>query len=357
MAGDLNGGRADEAQEEAVDNADLLMPSRAERKARQGKNRTLAKFKEEHPAFGFACDLPQLRKSFLKIDDRANDLKARNKAFGYIAVTIGFLSLLIVAASPLYHDVDGLEWLARLSVILGIVAFCTAALSIFVLKERWLSARYCTERMRQFFFQNLLYRLPDLLTAIGDKTAEARFAENSRANLRDLALVHIVTTDAYSETIDEASELKAEVLSPAPSTLGTLDEHQQQYIDEFFDIYSELRIGYQAKYAATQLTPKGVTRRSNKWINHVAVGAVLSAVTLHAFIVAGLMTAGLDETWGRIVDVVLLGLALTGLWVKAIEEGRQTRRELDRYEGYYEDCVRADEQFKAAKSSAVRRCI
>ena len=110
----------------------------------------------------------ELKAEFRPRDREANDAKKRSRFAGTLAVVLGFLALSAAASEPIVGAEEGTRKLiAGLAGFLGITSVLIGFVGVIFRsrKERWLRARWCTERLRQLHFQTLLADFPLTLNA------------------------------------------------------------------------------------------------------------------------------------------------------------------------------------------------
>lgn len=352
-------------------NIDLFVPSPKERRKGIKRGAILAELNDAqaptatlYAPVAFAAENQFFQDCFLQRDDIANTLKKLNQGVGGSAVVLGWLALALIVyaqfleSQQLAHHEAWREMLAsRLSVAstaLGVVAFVAAGLSIFVLKNAWLRQRYCTERMRQFFYQNMLSHLPKILAASGKPTEEQDFVDLTTKEFKTFAYVHLQGSHAQFQRIARrrAGRQADWLLTPLSTTeLNALAPTHGATLEAFFRLFLRFRLGRQAGYARSQTAKAS---RSGRLISNIVFLTVFLAIGLHIIIVALVGLGQLAEN-AKVIEVTLVEFALLGLMAKAFEEGLQTQRETERYEDYHGDCERAEYQFHAAGANVAAK--
>src|SRR6185436_7869911 len=134
---------------------------------------------------------PELIKLFNEYTAIADDAKRKRHRHGYLAVLLGTLSLLLAAGllvfatgKPLYEVVSNevvLTWgtfEGAISLVAAVAGIASIALALGLAgqsKEQWLCARLMAERLRQFHFRGMIYRLPEMVAAAGPAGDKAQF--------------------------------------------------------------------------------------------------------------------------------------------------------------------------------------
>lgn len=346
-------------------NIDLFVPTKSERAQGIKRGEILKELHDpKAPAdllyapVAFAADNDFFRACFLKRDDFANTLKKLNQGVGGSAVVLGWLALALIVYAQFLESqelTDPEPWrenlvhqLSAVSTALSIVAFVAAGVSIFVLKNAWLRQRYCTERMRQFFYQNMLSHLPDILSASGHAPAEKQFKDLTTSEFKTFAYIHLQRSRAQFLRVARRRAGRGPdwLLTPldAPAIAALTPSAT---LDAFFRLCLRFRIEWQAGYARYAINKASGLGRL---ISNGLFLFVFLAIGLHIIIVALASLGQLDEN-AKTIELWLLEFALVGLMLKAFEEGLQTQREAERYEEYLAKCERAKELFTAQGAS------
>lgn len=334
-------------------NNDVMLPKRSER----GKdNSTLRELRKHFPDLLFAADFPAFRRRFHRIDDEANTQKRASRLVGFVAVAFGACALFLAAASPIYpNSEEAHEHLSLLAIVLGLSGAVTAYAGISIVQKDWLRRRYCTERARQFFFQNMVFRMPELVGALnGGARDRIVFEDKSLALLRQF----------WAEEIDGSAVRLAKVVEGEPkydadwlmmrydAALTADDERIAASLHDqaarFYELYRLLRLDLQEGYAKYKIRPGGEIRFQERWLGTAALGAIVLSFVMH-FALGGAL--GFGWKLGTLGDVIVVWIALLGLVVKAVEEGLQPKREAERYEDYRANCQLAMQRFDAASTA------
>lgn len=320
-------------------NNDLLMADK------DGVNRSLEKVNAKYKPIAFAFDLKPLRDHFTEVDGIANELKILSSSMGVRAVLCAAASLYFAWFTP--HLEHPFEWAALIAAILGALSVVIGVVGVLPWgwKETWLRQRFRTERIRQFFFQMALMRLPDLLkAAAGDDKARQTYQDLSRdlfQQLRQQRTDHPNKEVAFI-VADEPRYDDDWLLGPLGPKEITADMHTKA--DEkggFYDLYKWLRIEHQASYAADRLSKKKSLHLQHFLLHYFALACIIVMIGLHLW---GLY-AHVSERDTHWVEITVLGIALAALIVKVFEEGLQSQREVERYEDYLAHCEIARQQF------------
>ncbi|MGE0047103.1 MAG: hypothetical protein AB7J28_02385 [Hyphomonadaceae bacterium] len=335
--------------DEHVFNDDLLTGERDREKA-----------KRAFPNIYFALDHPELRAMFDPLDAEANREKLLGRYAGFIAIMLALASLLLVAAEPVIHynlHIDTEAWLGPLAAFTGLAGLVVGVW--FGLhsgaKRKWLLKRFVCERLRELQFQILIFRAPMIVDAIGDPAKqEAFFAERQR--LRDaFAIRHEARIDAEFADITESEGDQACWLASAPdeAAVAAMDPAKA---DELFRAYEHLRINHQIGYVthklrnSTKLFDFPIRRQEGVF----AVGTIILVGLLFSVHLLTLPGAIFDfnSNWDRFFHFLTIAFAVTALAIRALEEGFQPQRDVERYETYRYGCRVVRERFGEAKTPA-----
>ena len=140
------------------------------------EDRKLALLK--YPSIFHVLDHAELRQLFSKYDVPANRAKHTGLMAGILAIGLGFGALGIAALELLSTEnaTYGLA-LAVISGLFGVLSFFIGSVGLLFAgrKRNWLRYRLMGERIRQFHFQTLVFRLPEILASLKDDAAKALF--------------------------------------------------------------------------------------------------------------------------------------------------------------------------------------
>jgi hypothetical protein len=140
------------------------------------EDRKLASIK--YPTIFHVLDHPQLRQLFSKYDTSANRAKRIGLIAGFWAIAFGFGALAVAALElSLVHPATYGVTLAVISGLSGILSFTIGSVGVLFAgrKRNWLRCRLMGEKIRQFHFQMLVFRIPEILASLKDDTSKALF--------------------------------------------------------------------------------------------------------------------------------------------------------------------------------------
>jgi hypothetical protein len=308
-------------------------------------------------AVRFAFEFPRLLEEFQRADAIANRAKRRNRSLGYASIALVLAALLTASSSPLVHQAHvsetvslavgyaaaGLGLAGALLVWLGMLAAAP--------RQVWLAHRLRTEMMRLFHFHFLAARLPDLASARGDASRKAAYLAD-----RDVAFASLL-----GKIADPKRELARIAAREGESDFRSVPEaplsgaEDPSAVAQAFMAWRALRLEWQLGYADAMLgagsTKAGWSpRQMDDAFATTGWFAVALIVALHIAMIGG----GLLQTWGIWLESAIVWTALIALAVRALEDGLQPQRDVERYEQYRANIIVARERFDAADTTLAK---
>lgn len=317
-----------------------------------------------YPDIVHVLNHPELRQLFSSYDVPANEAKRRSRKAGVAAVILVTASLMLLALEPilrLYSEHAGqyqalLKWVEHTLVYVS--AGLAVAGAIFGLlgvlfrraKNEWLHRRLMTERLRQFHFQTLVRRIPEIVASLQGDRAVAKFIEQRKAWLATFNLRHEGKLNAEFNLILEGGDREHFWLHPAPKVD---DETLAKVPENLFKAYRELRIVHQLQYATHRLSEgdtllPALPRPQAETFSRISMIAVVTIVALHIGIgVAVLKQGEMVATWLASVAIMV---AIATLAIRTLEEGLKPEREVERYRHYQFSVLAVRDRFCAAST-------
>jgi hypothetical protein len=232
--------------------------------------------------------------------------------------------------------------LAAISGLCGFLSFLIGTLGVLSAgrKRRWLHCRLMTERIRQFHFQTLILRLPQILASLTDDAAKARFLSERSLWFESFKGRFAGKLDsAFASTTREQEKLDVWLHDGLIPQVRVTDENKE--LVPLFGAYRELRILHQMDYADYKLQDDYriislAPRRQLAIVSQLAFTWLILLFIMHLGILVGAvfpnsLFAGFHSTNAI---VIIIWLALAALATRAIEEGLQPEREIERYQQY-----------------------
>jgi hypothetical protein len=298
------------------------------------------------PSIYHVLDHPQLRGLFDQFDIPAKRAKQTGFRAGFGAVIFGFAALAVASSELLLGRPGSDDWtgvtLATISGALGVLSFLVGTIGVLTAgrKRRWLHCRLMTERLRQFHFQTFVFRFPEIIDSLTDNVAKLQFLSN-RALWLDSFKVRIVgkLDSAFAAVIrddDSAEAWLHDHVRRAPVV-----KVQDLNIEPLFDAYRELRLIHQLDFADYKLQDdynilSVMPRRQLTILSQIAVTWIALLFIMHLGILVGALLphsifSGFHTQYAT---VLIIWLALAALAVRALEQGLQPEREIERYQQY-----------------------
>jgi hypothetical protein len=344
---------------------------------------------EVYPLIAHVLDHPELRAIFERYDEIAKAAKRRMYRGGLATVACGTLSLGLVAVLVVFGAALHQVWppfepiLAFLAAAFGIAS---AVLAAGILrspdKETWLSARFMTERLRQFHFQSMVCRLAEIAASQQDDPARQRFRDQRATWLARFCDLYEDKQTAELGNILVGDEETDFWLHPRPtSSVPGADAA----LAPVFDAYRSLRILHQLQYASYKLgeshtllpsLPRSQAALASK-LSFLFIALLLGIDLLVAALV-GFGSVSLAEIFGPVVAKTTQGgtpdiaagrtgwihemltwlhlaaliLGIFVLAIRALEEGLKPDREVERYVKYRSAIRAVRDRFDEAETAA-----
>ncbi|HLL77077.1 MAG TPA: hypothetical protein VK421_17610 [Pyrinomonadaceae bacterium] len=352
-------------------NDDLLLAAEARERARQ-----------EHEAIFHVLDHEQLRAAFRQENDAANRAKRQSHVAGFWAVAAALAGLAGAASEPLwiYLIVPLRPVIAVASAALGLLSFVVGVGGLLYGKRKaaWLHSRLHTERLRQFHFQSLIWRLPEIAASL---RAGEREREDYRAAREQW--FSVVEQELKGKSDAQMASLLNPTAAPLPVWLhrNALTSEEPAVpggadvsLEVVFQAYEVFRFDEQEGYAEYMLRPtnrpeprkgQGVRPRRSNWLWYPGVNQPLRAklkalialwivalaalVLLHVIVLAA-HVGGWHQLEGPWMHVTIVWAALLAVAVKTLSEGFALSREIERYEEYRAVVSSLKRAFREAQS-------
>ena len=310
-----------------------------------------------YPAIIHVLDHPELRAHFKEYDDPANSAKRRSLIAGVIAIFLGAFSLIIAAAEPIHARLPDQMWywLAVVSAVVGLASLVIGLSGVMFRKSKsaWLCRRLMTERLRQFHFQTLVCRLPEIIASSAGAPAVQHYLDQRAGWFAQFRRCFDDCQPDELQKILDSSETVDFWLHPLPEK--TTNEPAPQLASQIFVAYRDLRIMHQLGYANERLRQsKTIVPSSPR--SQAALFSNASLLCISAlFVIHGVISVATPFGWREIVyshwtHLAAIWIAIGALAIRALEEGLKPDREIERYQ-HYQFAVRAiRDRYDAAKS-------
>ncbi len=311
----------------------------------------------QFPAIMHVLYHPALRDFFEEFDVPANAAKRRSRIYGLYTVTLGTLAIMGAAADVWVHAEDGPAWLIWVIAVSASAAgvasmwFGSSGVLFGKAKSEWLHRRFMTETIRQFHFQSFVAHASDIARSLADDGAKdvflrqrAKSFEAFRAEYKGKLPAKLA--EALSSETDDG-------WLHGPS--GEADEGSLAALEPVFQAYRELRIRHQIDYANWRLREdhrvfSDAPRRQASVLEVVSLLCIGSLFLLHLVIIAGvaLQIPHADKLLSVPFSIIVIWIAAIALGVRALEQGLQPDREVERYQAYRSSSKALLQRFDAA---------
>lgn len=299
----------------------------------------------------FAFEFPELLAAFKPIDAKAMVARKSSRRSGILAVVFVLGALMIASAGPvltgLHHE--GHVILGYVSTGIGLVGALLGFLGIHKgsARRKWLRARLQTEIMRLFHFHYMAARLPELASVNGDPAREAAYVARRAEAFAALQKGPLANPEDELKKIEAREQaFGPDDVVPEMSTLGT---ESPEAAEAVFVAWRALRFDWQLGYCDAKLADKGTKGRlSSKQTEHgfavFAWSCIALVVALHLVQLFS-DAMHLEKAW---LEVIVVWTALAALAARALEDGLQPQRDVERYEQYRANILVARERLAGA---------
>ncbi len=347
----------------------------------------------------FAFEFPALLEMFRPADREALESRATSRVTGIIAVVLVFSALLLATLGPILaggshgpaadhavvaddhataespaapvdahaapapaHEAVATEG-PSLHFILGLIA-AALGLAGTVLgvsgirrsasRRKWLRARLTTETLRLYHFHHIAARLPEIVAINGDEARIRQYVEERAAALERLKAQVLSDPEAEMRRImARKDETRFEVITPMMPADGI---EIPQVASDAFDVWRVLRVNWQAGYCDAKLEHRHKGRTTTKQLEEMFVRlgwfCVTAIILIHVAYFIGAVAQTEDQL--PLLEAAVIWIALLALAGRALEDGFQPQREIERYEQYRANVRVASERFEAATTFAAK---
>ena len=299
------------------------------------------------PTCMHVLDFPELRQVFDGYDLSANRWKKNLRLAGLATIALGVIALLGASTEPLYDKLPPVfsDAIVVVSAIAGLLSIVISTFGVLhsASKNRWLEARLMTERLRQFQFQTLVFRIPTILRCAASPKFDPQFGKARERWFSAFKLEHVDHLPAkLKEVLDDDSEEQfllhdSDALDGVPAS--------DPLLAELFAAYRLLRIRHQILYANFKLGGDSLNfpRKQVSLLSGVSLICILLVFFAHFAVsissVSRLLPSdaianGLAFLRGTSVHILIIWTVIVALAARTFEEGLQPTREVERYTAY-----------------------
>ena len=322
-----------------------------------------------YPAISHVLDNPELRTLFSDYDEGAKRAKIIGRRTGLVAIILVFFALALAASEHLLGEEKANQAFWTLPTILALLSGFFGLLGVIIggigvlhseKKRRWLQSRLMTERIRQFHFQTFVCRLPDIFESLKGPVSKQAFAEKRALWLDHFKAGYIGKLDSqFTDIIEEENGQDIWLHEKLPP----FDFTESDQLQPLFEAYRELRIEHQIGYANYKLQndPTLFTdapRSQAAFLSTTGLACIVLLCAIHFFVLLGVLirwTGAPLSGWMSlqpVVTVISIWIALTALAMRAVEEGLQPEREIERYQQYRSALRAIRDRFDTARSQS-----
>jgi hypothetical protein len=310
-------------------NSDLLL-------AREDRELAAAKY----PTMWHVLDHPELRHLFAAYDQPANRAKRRARTAGLWAIVLVWIALVIASSEHFLTEIPWARGLAAIAAVCGLVGVLIGGTGVLFAskKEEWLHRRLMTERIRQFHFQTFVFRWPQILRSMSSDKAREAFLAERKMWLEEFDLrFQGKLNEQFTSTLEDEKGTDAWLHETTDERTKILDDAD---LDPLFKAYRELRIVHQVNYASHQLKDdrrifSTAPRRQAAVLSGFGFSCIILVCAIHVAALAGIFSN--SSVWAahsEIASTVVIWVAIAALAARAIQDGLQPEREVERYQQY-----------------------
>jgi hypothetical protein len=300
------------------------------------------------PTCMHVLDFPELRQVFDGYDLSANRWKKNLRRAGLATIALGVIALLGASTEPLYGKLPSVfsNAIVVLSALAGLLSIVISTFGVLhsASKNRWLEARLMTERLRQFQFQTLVFRIPTILRCAAAPKFDAQFGKARERWFSTFKIEHVDHLPAkLKEVLDDDSEEQFQLHGGGDALDGVATSNP--LLAELFAAYRLLRIRHQILYANFKLGGDSLNfpRKQVSLLSGVSLICILLVFFAHFAVSISSVSRllpyeavadGLSFMRGTSVHVLIIWTVIVALAARTFEEGLQPTREVERYTAY-----------------------
>lgn len=310
-------------------NHDLLL-SDADRDAARGL----------FPGIYFALDNPELRARFIEFNTMATRAKSRSRRWGLTAVALATIALLVVSADQLYEWLhlgeEAKRWLLIVAATCGLFGVLIGMFgTLFSTRaRRWLEHRMAAERLRQFHFQWLVAKAPEIAEAAEKPELREALVARRKAEFAGFSRDVLDHLDAeFVAVLGEEDAPGGWLIRPSERAVSS----ESPGLREIFSAYERLRLKPQLQYATYRLHAEGAGHvtpvRQAALFSAIALSCVLIVFILHGLALAGALHSP-PWSWEPVIHTAAIWSAIIALAIRTLEEGLQPHKQIERLREY-----------------------
>lgn len=308
-------------------------------------------------------DHAALRKLFLKYEQRATTARGWVLWLGLLAVCFATVALLSAATEPLHAHARYSGVFTIIFEAFGVAAALIAGGSLWFgpWRKRWLESRFMTERLRQWHFQLLIRKANELETFFAHKTPESekKFQAERQSWFDEFLHDHEGKLDSRMDSLAHDPDFANDWLHDSPTEF----KDNSPILPHLFDAYRRLRFLHQYDYITYKLSPatdrplwaflRWPLLRQESFIGGAASFCFVTAL-LCAFVVIANRLFEIRPALDSFLASLTLVNAITGVALRAIQEGLGVTADIERYRDYRGKVRRALLHFEATQDQKTK---
>jgi hypothetical protein len=318
--------------------------------------------RELYPTLAHALYHQELIDYFKKYDDRAGAAKKTSRTWGKWAIALGATAIALAAMEIIVEISAASHWpliIGAVAAVCGIASVAIGAIGVLFgsRKREWLRNRFMGERIRQFHFQSFIAQLPQIVASLqrnGDKAAQARadFESNRRKLFREFKT-------EFERNLDGQFAIAIGPYGDADWWLHGSEhafspENYQQELDLLFIAYRQLRIKHQLGFTNFKLQSdhkifSAMPVRQVEILENISKAGIAWLLLIHVCVLAivmltfGVLILGVSLVFpigdaAGLISIVfsaaIIVIAVVALSTRAVQQGLQPEREIERYQQY-----------------------
>ena len=299
-----------------------------------------AAMRRAFPELVHIFEFPELIELFQIRERAASQAKRRSRVAGFAAIAIGGLALVMAAFESVFDSLN-VQFLAPLAAGLGALSVLAGSRILHgSAKRAWLRDRLMAERLRQLHFQAFALKLPSMARSLDGPVAREAFLEERRRWLQAFQFRFEGGEDAeLSMALDDEDSEELWLIHPADATPEDLG---LEGLDPLLQAYRMLRLDHQIQFTSVKLdgAPGSVSevRRAERF-SQLLVATIIATLALHGTVLSlfaiKLFHPGFTmPAYAGYAPVAASLIAAVVLTSRALEEGLQPGREVERYLQY-----------------------
>jgi hypothetical protein len=331
---------------------------------------------ELYPAIEHVLYHQELIHYFKKYNDQADISKKTSRTWGKWAIALGATAIALAAIEIVVELTAASPWPLFIGAVAAVCGVSSVAIGAFGVlfgskKREWLHNRFMGERIRQFHFQFLIARLPDIIASLGGNGDKADQAKAEFESVRHKLFLQF--KNQFERNVDGQFTSLLGPYGEADWWLHNSEQtfspasHQQE-LEPLFATYRHLRIKHQLGFANFKLQSdhrifSAMPMRQAEILENISKAGIACLLLIHvSVLVIILFTFGIlvlrlplvhsigdaASLISIVFSVAIIAIAVAALSARAVQQGLQPEREIERYQQYRSAVQSVLEQFDQA---------